>query len=285
MRIQGWLLAMVLLVFAGQGIARNSDVPIEASMVVTGHVDIEADGSVSGHSLDQRDKLPDFVAALIDGQAPRWRFEPHEVDGTPVAARAKMSLRVVAEPIAGGDEFALRIASAHFGAQDAEASEAGARLRRDRMARPKYPDHLLARGVEGVTYLVLKIGRDGKVEDLVVERVNLKGRSTEIDMRDMRRLFALASRRAARNWTFHVPTTGPDADRDHWLVRVPVSYTLDSSPSVGPGEWDAYVRGPREPMPDWIEVSRSSDNDALLAGGMQMLGASERRLLTPLQEG
>lgn len=284
MRIQGWLLALVLLAFTGHGIARNSEVPIEASMVVTGHVDIEADGTVSAHSLDQRDKLPGFVTALIERQAPRWRFEPYEVDGAPVAARAKMSLRVVAEPVEGSDDYALRIDNAHFGAQGESDAET-ARLRRKNMKPPVYPDSMLARGVEGVAYVVLKIGRDGKVEDMVVERVNLYGRSSESDLRDMRRLFALSTRRAARSWTFDVPTTGPDADDDYWMARVPVAYRLTTSQAAGPGEWDAYVRGPREELPEWMRRSRSGDSDAMLAGGLQLLGGNERRLLTPLQEG
>ncbi|UNK42815.1 hypothetical protein MNO14_01530 [Luteimonas sp. S4-F44] len=72
------LVALLVLclppVFAQNVRQMRSDV--EASMLVTGTVDIERDGAVSGYALDQKDKLPSQVTSLVHGFVPQMRFEP-----------------------------------------------------------------------------------------------------------------------------------------------------------------------------------------------------------------
>lgn len=250
----------------------------EASMVVTGHVDIEADGTVSAHHINNRGKLPDFVVALVDGAAPGWRFEPLLVDGEPVPARARMNLRVVARPV--GDQYQVSIANGSFGEYSDTATDQVTR-REDGMRAPRYPEDMLRSGVAGTVYLVLKVGRDGSVEDVVAERVNLRAYAREREMERWRRAFAQRSVYTAREWKFNPPTTGPRADAGFWVIRVPVEFEIDGN-AVTAGTWETYVPGPLQPAPDWLkDATRSPASDAMTAGGVQMVG-NERRLLTPL---
>ena len=91
---------------------------------------------------------------------------------------------------------------------------------------PRYPDDALYMGGKGVVYLILEVGRDGKVANVDAEQVNLRVAGTEGQMELLRRSFANAARRAAKSWQFEVPTTGPHVDSPSWLVRVPVEFVL-----------------------------------------------------------
>src|SRR5690606_19342409 len=81
--------ATLLLVVVAVAVAAPKHVreQTEASMLLTGTIDIAADGSVRGYSIDHEDKVPDYVLANIAGMVPGWRFEPTLVDGKPVAER------------------------------------------------------------------------------------------------------------------------------------------------------------------------------------------------------
>ncbi len=79
-----------------------------------------------------------------------------------------MNLLLVAKPGAN-NTYAVSIRSAHFGSQEQGAASVTAKD----MPPPAYPEHAFREGATGVVYLLLKIGRDGKVEDLVAEQVNL----------------------------------------------------------------------------------------------------------------
>jgi hypothetical protein len=43
---------------------------VEASMLLTGTIEIETDGSVRGYSIDDKDRVPDYVLANIGKWAP-----------------------------------------------------------------------------------------------------------------------------------------------------------------------------------------------------------------------
>src|SRR5690606_756791 len=60
------LFASALLALAAVAVSAPGHVT-EASMLLTGTIDIEADGSVSGYSIDYDDKVPDYVLANIAG--------------------------------------------------------------------------------------------------------------------------------------------------------------------------------------------------------------------------
>lgn len=285
---RGVWLAMILWAFAAGAFAAGKDEvrkQAESSMLVTGTVDIDAEGHVERHALDKREALPPAVVELIDRHAPGWRFEPVLVDGRPVKARAKMSLRLVASRLAD-DAFQLRIQSGVFGDDGTAAREQ--RVTSGKMRPPEYPPDAYRVGVQGTVYLVLRIGRDGKVEDAVAEQVNLTVVGTEEQMRSGREALAGAAMKAARRWQFVPPTAGSEVDAEFWSVRVPVEFALTDrvgSKQGKYGQWDAYIPGPRQTAP-WIleELNASDSPDSYAANGVHTVGEG-LRLLTPLGDG
>lgn len=283
----GGLLALfsVVALAAGPGAVRKQ---AEASMLVTGDVLIQPDGTVSGWDLDQRDKLPAAVVGLVEKSASTWRFEPVMVDGVARKARARMSLRVVAERVEGDDEsYRITIQGSHFGgeAEDAGEQEALAstdRLYRIKMGPPRFPEAAFHAGATGTVYLVLRIDRSGAVTDVIAEQVNLRVAGSEAQMKQLRKMFGQSAVAAARKWTFRPPTTGEGADDAFYSVRVPVDYRFQGDKVAGYGEWEAYIPGPRAEIP-WREqaVDPNETPDALVAGGVYQDGDG-LKLLTPL---
>lgn len=265
---------------------------VETSMLVGGTVDIDRDGRATGAVLDQAEKLPAGVVRLVDTAVANWRFEPVLVDGAPANVRTRMSLRVVATP-QGDDAFAISLRSASFGldAPDAAGRVAGAsddaQVRRRTMAPPKYPQASYQQGIQGTVYLVARIDRSGDVEDVVTEQVNLTVYGTPRQMESGRKDLADASMRAARRWSFHVPTEGDAATQPYWLVRIPVSYAISDTRLTKAketyGTWETYLPGPRTPAPWGEEGSRSAGSpDALPDGALSLVGSGPT-LLTPLE--
>lgn len=278
-----WKLLLLGLLLAAPCLPVDAQKPsairdtLEARMLVTGSVDIEPDGSVGALALDDLEKIPDPVVDLVVRAAAHWRFEPILVDGAPAAARVAMNLKVMANKVPGTeDEFVLRLDSAYFGQADREAGPTGVQMR-----PPEFPKDLYATGVSGVVYLVLKIGRDGTVEDAVVEQVNLKVVGYASDMERWRKTLSDSALRAARRWTFAGPSKGEDVDAPFWLVRVPVDYQLWNTPRPRAGKWEAYIPGPRQAVAWLGENESNTQPDVLAAGGVYPVGQG-RRLVTAL---
>lgn len=277
--IRRLVLAIVLLAAAGIALAsgpRAAREKVEASMLVTGSIDIEADGRVSGYRLDRAGELPPEVVTLVEKAAGIWRFEPVLVDGVAAAVRAPMSLRIGARQ-QGEDEYGVDIRSARFG-EDTPGSVPRGIERRP----PAYPTRALSEGIQGTVYLVLRVGMDGQVGDVVAEQVNLRYIAGERAMDRARDLLARASISAARSWTFAPPDPALTGGETEWSVRVPVDFTIGRSSGPEYGAWQAYVPGPRHEIP-W---RRSEENglgaDALAAGGVYPLESDGPRLLTGL---
>jgi len=286
-----WIGLLLALMAAAVVSARPVALPEQAelSMLVTGTLELEPDGSVSRWELDQPDRLPKVVVELVAKAAPGWKFEPVLVEGEPVRTRVRTSLRVVASR-AGDDTYRVSLRSAHFGeaamtAEERQALGRPADVRAIDMGPPTYPADALRAGAQGTVYVVLKIDRDGSVEDVVVEQVNLRTVGNERQMRWMRDVFAKATLQAVRKWSFLVPTEGEDAGRDYWSLRIPVSYAVSRDGEVPEkvyGQWDAYIPGPRQRAP-WASDEDASP-DAMVAGQIYLEGR-QRKLLTPLQSG
>jgi hypothetical protein len=259
---------------SGPGAVRKQ---VESSLLVKGTIDIDADGRVLGHALERADTLADGVAAMIDRVVPRWRFEPVELREGTTRARAPMSLRIVAKKL-DEDNFIVQVRGAQFGshAPDETVSSRG-------MAPPRYPQAAAYAGVGGSVYTVLRIGRDGRVEDAIAEQVNLRLIASEAAMTRWRKVLAQAALHAAHRWEFDPPTKGEDADAPFWSVRVPVDFIAPGQKQPQEHEWHAYVPGPRETIP-WEPEASSAGVDALAAGGIYPVGQG-LRLLTPLGEG
>lgn len=260
---------------------------IEHSMIVTGDVLIEPDGTVAGLEIDRQEALPPEVVALIEGAAPVWRFEPILVDGEPTRARGLMSLRLIANRQDDGN-YRIAIQGAHFGKAALGAGERMAAEGTDTVQiltrkQPVYPMPAVQSGARGTVYVVLRIGPDGRVLDAAAEQVNLRTIGTPHQMTQMRNMLAGSAVRAIREWTFQPPTTGELAGRGEWFGRVAVDYTSHGEKDSEYGQWYAYIPGPRARAP-WASAEEDADAapDVMIAGGFQPMGQG-LKLLTPLQ--
>ncbi|MCA1714976.1 MAG: energy transducer TonB, partial [Gammaproteobacteria bacterium] len=176
------LLLCTLAAFAagGPGAVRKQ---VESSMLVTGTVYVEPDGSVSRFAIDQRQQLPSGVVGLIEKSVPGWKFEPVLVNGAAVKAKANMSLRIVAKKL-DAERYQVAIGSASFGEDRTDEG-----VTSEKMTPPRYPSSAVHAGVSGTVYLVLRIGKDGQVEDAIAEQVNLKVIASERAMAQWREVF------------------------------------------------------------------------------------------------
>lgn len=270
-----------LVVAAGPGAVRKQ---VEASMLLTGDIVVAPDGSVKSYELDKSDKIPADVAGLIGSATQRWHFEPVMRDGQAVTAKARMSIRVVAShPTPDSKDFVAHIAGATFGDYDDASTEKVTYVERK---PPGYPELAARSHVGGTVYVLLRIGRDGKVIDAEAEQVNLSVVASDGDMKVWRKVLAAPSVAAAKQWTFRIPTTGEHAGDRYYVTRVPVMYRLErTAPDANYGVWQAYVPGPRETA-SWAHDDRTAggSTDALPDGQIQLVGAG-LKLTTPVSNG
>lgn len=263
----------------------------ESAMQLHGSIVIARDGSVAEYAIDKAEVLSAPVAAVLDKTIRQWRFQPVQVDGQVVQAKAPMSLRLVAKPIEEG-KVALRVGSVHFHGQsrakDQPPAQTGERvaLASNKRVNPDYPSGLMRAGAGGTVYSVLRVGRDGKVLDTHIEQVNLDFVADARSMAVARDAMAKSVRQATKHWTFLTPNAGNDKDAPYWSVRVPVSYCAADRPCAGGtyGRWLPYVPGPRELPPAWASeaLKTAGAPDALPGGGIHPLDGDAPRLLTPL---
>jgi hypothetical protein len=276
-----WM-ALVLIASAGTAMAAGPAAvrkQIESSLLVKGTIDITAAGTVAGYAIPGSETLPSGIKAMIAREVPQWRFEPVGLRAGATVARARMSLRFVAKQVAG-DKFTIAIRGANFGGEEAATSTPGKRS----MTAPGYPDQAARAGVGGTVYMALKIGRAGRVEEAVVEQVNLRAVDDENAMQRWRALLAQASLRAARRWTFMPPTTGDEVDAPYWSARVPVDFIAPGARAPDQKKWQAYVPGPRAVIPwraDATDAGAGAGADALASGDVYPLDGGPR-LLTAL---
>lgn len=251
----------------------------ESSLGVTGTITVNPDGTVLTHTLDPKAPLSADLVGFIDKTVASWRFKPIVVDGKAVTAKVPMHLRLVAKPT-DGQQMTVTIASTYFG--DDSALPATDTVRSRRLPPPSFPRDALMRGGKGTVYLIVEVDREGKVSNVDAEQVNLRVAGTANEMDALRRQFTDAAIRAARRWTFDIPTTGEQAGEDRWLARVPVEFLLGRPGNDRKREWDTYIPGPRNMAMPWAQekLKTAGSPDALPEGGIYPLeqGAT---LLTP----
>jgi Gram-negative bacterial TonB protein C-terminal len=253
----------------------------EASMLVTGWIEVMPDGSVHSYTIDHPEKLPPAVVTLIQNNVPAWKFK---VDGNPSEIeRARMNVRIVAKRLDDTHDT-IAISGTNF---DNPFVPGQNPLYKAHRLQPKYPREAIDARVDGTVYLFLRVGRDGTVMNAAVEQVNLDEYASDAEMQHYRSALADSALYAARHWTFSVPTSGPLVNRPFWDVRVPVVYNLVNEASPSPdnsyGKWQAYIPGPRVVIP-WRQQNASpppQGSDAIPAGTLSQ--ADERlHLQTPL---
>jgi len=274
----GWLLACTIGTVAAEDVRKTA----EAGMLVTGSIEVNPDGSFHGYTLDQPEKLPPVVVSVIGQTLPTWKFDLSNAAAAVVTTR--MSLRVVAKPIGEGN-FQVGVQGATFGGRDAQNGPREDVVHSKQMEQPHYPQAAIAARVSGTAYLVLRIGRDGTVQEVIAEQVNLDQYGTQPEMKRYRQWLADASLDVARHWTFNVPSRGSQVNDPFWVIRVPVNFslgTMGTRPAETPyGSWHAYIPGPRE-TPPWISKTLANESPDALPDGAVGGGDARLRLVTPL---
>lgn len=269
-------MAALLSLFAASAFAATlEDVrKVESSLLVNGTIDITADGSVAGYTLKDSEKLPSGIKSMVARVVPQWRFEPTRLGEGATSVRAAMSLRFVAKELED-KTYAIAIRSAHFD-NDQPGENPSARI----MMPPKYPGQAALDGIGGTVYTIVRVGRDGRVEAVIAEQVNLRMVAGEDELRRCREMLADAALRAAKHWTFQPPTKGESVDAPYWLVRIPVDFVPWGSEGPKDHKWQAYVPGPRAKV-TWRKDDAGTGVDAVAAGGVYSLDGGPR-LLTSL---
>lgn len=284
MKTKAWvgiLLLMATFMAAAQS-TRQMSRQAEVSMLLTGHVDVDAEGSVTSHQIDRDVEIPGNVVDLVARVAAKWRFEPaiHGEEAAP--SRLRMTLRLVARP---KDDGGYRVSIESGGFEDVSMRPTDRlTVSEDDKVLPSYPKNMAQRGVGATAYVVVKVGPDGRAEDAFVERVDLLAFGKKRDMERMRLAFAENAVDALLGWSYLPPTTGRLASDPYWVGRIVINYCLDQCSDGEPGVWNMYLPGPRNPSPDWMDKSGLGEGDALMAGEVQM-GGGQRRLLTSLEGG
>lgn len=290
---KAWIVAVVIAslpVLAGAASRSEIRKQVEYSMLVKGEIETDAEGGVGSVTVDRPDEFPAGLVDYVKQQVSEWKFEPVLVAGAPVRARSSMSLLIVAKKLANED-VSIGIRNASFGSTTRKAGEILSVLS---MQPPVYPGAMKGKGVAGTVYVLLKIGRDGAVQDAAVEKVNLRVLGKEHAMQSWRASLSDAALKAARGWTFVVPTKGDLADDRFWSGWVPVNFELvnaegepvdarGNTVAGGYGKWKIYVRGPSQPIPWLAEGQPGFSPDSLEQGGVYMAGKDiGPKLLTPL---
>jgi TonB family protein len=279
-------LASLFVALAGPlNAARPSAVDAEGaihSMFVHGSIDVGPDGRVQRYAIDNAEAYTPAIRAMLERVIPEWTFRTPEEGGVPHAVHSAMFLRLQANPADDG-QFRVDIASAAFGGGSGAKAAASDKLASREMKPPRYPRDEIRAGIGAQLVAAVRVARDGSVEDVVIEQTNLTRIGTERAMARWRRDFEQEALAAMAQWRFAPPTTGSEAGRSSWSVRIPVVYTPGSEAQTA-GRWQNFVPGPRHPVPWASEEEMATATDALPDGGIFPM-KPELRLLTPLHQG
>jgi len=150
--------------------------------------------------------------------------------------------------------------------------------------QPHYPEAAIRGRVQGTVYLALRVNRSGHVVEAVAEQVNLGNTGSDRILKQYREILAESALKAARQWSYAIPTTSPLARQDSWTAHVPVNYALNVLGAPEPDRtWVSYVPGPYTPAP-WVDKPDMNAADALADDAVRTEGAGPT-LLTPFNHG
>jgi hypothetical protein len=277
MKRSALLLGSTVIAAATGGPALAAAPNVEASMVVTGTITVNPDGSVRDYTLYRESDLPPGVLQLVKQSVPHWTFQPVEVDGKPVEARTGMTLRIKADMTAD-HSVALAVSGANFGClgkaagiSDQVCPPGSTVVRSPHNEPPSYPIGALLAGVSGEVYVAVEIGRDGKVVRAAAVRVNMYSfDSNKGGQAANRKVLADAAVNAIKDWKYAIPTVGAEAVQDHWIVTQPVNFILAGDRTHGLptyGRWNSHVPGPEEDVPWAHDQQSTGGSDAIADNG------------------
>lgn len=274
---------VALLAIAPMAAQASTSRDIESSAIVKGTIVLAKDGTVQSAVIDDEAKYGQPIAEMVRKAALRWRFEPVMRDGAPVVAKSSMHVRVVLKKATNGN-FVARIKGATFGDSSTDSTDTLRGAEVNKKTFPYYPKAAIRARVEGTVYMALHVDRSGHVTEAVAEQVNLGITGSERILKEYRAILAESALKAARRWSYVIPTTGKLAAQDSWTAHVPVTYYLNE---LGKPErdrtWETYVPGPFTPAP-WVDKPDVNAADALADDSVQTDGAGPT-LLTPISHG
>jgi hypothetical protein len=279
-----WMSGCLLVCVANVGAATDATSAgairktAEAGMLITGTIEVNPDGSLHNYTLDQPEKLQPVVIDVVNKTVSSWTFKLSEPTNDVV--KTEVSLRVVAKP-AGNGNFMVAVYGASFGQPEDRSDQISYK---DHSFQPQYPMFANYARVGGVVYVLVRIGRDGAVQEAIAEQVNLDKYGSEADMNRYRKLLADSALEAARHWTFNPPRMGPDVDNPYWTARMPVNFHLigpGASPAKEYGQWEAYFPGPRQ-TPPWTGKVLANESPDAMSGDELRTGNSRLQLVTPV---
>lgn len=221
-----------------------------ASMLVAGTVGINPDGKVREYAMDHPEKIPSVVLDVIKKTVAGWRFQV-PVPGHAIA-RARMNLRIVAKPV-GSTSFSIGVEGVDFSRHREDSDE---QITERDAPKPNFPHEAARAGGAATVYILMRVGRDGRVLNVGAEEVNFTVKLPRVERKWIADAFIKSCEATMRHWTFNVPTKGDRASDPYWLVRVPAHFaraSIDQSRRTsGYGSWEPYLPGPRLPIP-WVK--------------------------------
>jgi len=255
------------------------------SLMVRGTISVSPAGHVTGYTMYKPEKLPAGVVNLLNRAIPDWRFHPVSYDGKPAAAKADMSIRLLARPL-DNKRYSLSIASTSFTLTNNHSS-AELHYAKDHRKPPKYPVEARRNHVSGTVYLLVRINRQGNVANVATREVDLRVWGTPAQLRQWRGLLSRASLEAARHWHFRIPADVANSNKSYWYGSVPVDFQLVPSNSLAYlrkmqlesyGKWQAFIPGPMHYIP-WADKHEMANvNTAQPSGSLHILGQGLRRI-------
>ena len=271
----------VLLAVATAATQAATQQVVESSAVVNGTIVLAKDGTVQAATVDDAAKYGQPIADMVRNAALQWRFQPVLRGGEPVVAKSGMHVRVVLRKMPDGN-YNVHIKGATFGTYDSKDTDTLHYAEGDKRIPPQYPEAAIYAHVQGTVYLALRVDRSGHVTDAVAEQVNLGNVGSDSLLKRYRSILADAALRAARHWTYTIPTTGKLARQDSWTVHVPITFNLQENgvTEFDRGVWQTYVPGPYTPAP-WTDKPDVGAADALVDGALQTDGAGPTLLPAP----
>lgn len=210
--------------------------PLRYEIDASGTLTIEPDGRVSEVDLEMKPAVREAYRRAIKG----WTFDPVEVDGRVVRAKAHFRLVGFGLPIDGSREVQLGVEHVWF--LDPPQVREAASSPLQPLRPPTYPSNAAQAAFGATVELLLKIAQDGSVADAGVASLSLDAWQIESRRRaeDFAESFAERALRAARDWSFAghpdatpggtviVPVTfhPPQRPLDGWRPQIPVDVTL-----------------------------------------------------------
>ena len=253
------------------------DAPVMTTQV-DGMIEIDGKGKVSNYTIEKgRKALTPAVAERLNKQVRGWSFEPIQVDGQPVIARARMRVTLLAQERPDG--FVVSVDNVTFPPlRDAVVPDAKpeARLRMLKTSRIRYPDEFEQRGLDATVLVSFKLNADGGFADAAIVQTSIPDRVGKPE--EFGRLAAILEAevmRAVPRFKFAVDYPA-GAEPETQTGMLPIVFLMEGQPKDQPrGLWRTETRSIKR-TPAWLTpvegqrlagVSDLNDGETATANG------------------